>query len=178
LRVPAAQRQTMTPAGGHKGRPLRRENPFSRRLCVRVLATPFPKTSQKSRGERSAKRRVVQRPHRRVRRPLRIFSPLQRKYGGGSPLGAPLRRLPRKSMPWLSPGRVSWDVGLTGVTRRALSQSSEAPRRPVIMPAEAMPRPPGSGVTSPPAGTALAPSIGCRRPTPLDERVFFSYPYR
>ena len=69
--------------------------------------------------------------------------------GDRSPLGAPPRRLPRKLMPWLSPGRVSWDLRAAGVSRRALSQSSEAPRRPVIMPADAMPGPPGSGVTSP-----------------------------
>ena len=31
-----------------------------------------------------------------------------------SPLGAPPRRLPRKSMPWLSPGRVSWDLRRAG----------------------------------------------------------------
>ena len=56
-----------------------------------------------------------------------------------TPSGAPPRRLPRKLMPWLSPGRVSWDVRMPGVTRHALSQSSEAPRRPVVMPAQTMP---------------------------------------
>ena len=56
-----------------------------------------------------------------------------------TPPGAPPRRLPRKLMPWLGPGRVSWDVRTPGVTRRALSQSSEAPRRPVVMPAKPMP---------------------------------------
>jgi len=34
--------------------------------------------------------------------------------GDRSPLGAPPRRLPRKLMPWLSPGRVSWDVRQSG----------------------------------------------------------------
>ncbi len=42
-------------------------------------------------------------------------------------------------MPPLSPGRVSWDVREAGVTRHALSQSSDAPRRPVVMPADTMP---------------------------------------
>src|SRR5580704_9819543 len=60
------------------------------------------------------------------------------RHGGGSPLGAPPRRLPRQSRPWLSPGRVSWDVRRQALPVATLSQSSGAPRGPVIMPAEAM----------------------------------------
>ncbi len=48
-----------------------------------------------------------------------------------------------------------------GVTRAGLSQSSDAPRAPVVVPADMMPKPPGSGGDEPPpAGTALAPSAG------------------
>ena len=48
-----------------------------------------------------------------------------------------------------------------GVTRAGLSQSSDAPRVPVVVPADMMPKPPGSGGDEPPpAGTALAPSAG------------------
>ena len=78
-------------------------------------------------------------------------------HGGGSPLGAPPRRLPRKSMPGLSPGRVSCDLRRDGRYPAPLSQSSGTLRRPVIMPAEAMPRPPGSKVTSPARGNRTRP---------------------
>ncbi len=55
-----------------------------------------------------------------------------------------------------------------GVTRSFLSQSSDAPRAPVVVPADMMPKPPGSGGDEPlPAGTALAPSAGVTRPTSL-----------
>jgi hypothetical protein len=49
-----------------------------------------------------------------------------------------------------------------GVTRSFLSQSSEFPRRPVIVPAGRIsPEPPESGSDEPPlAGTALAPPAG------------------
>src|ERR1700722_3119090 len=79
------------------------------------------------------------------------------RHGGGSPLGAPPRRLPRQSRPWLSPGRVSWDVRRQALPVATLSQSSGAPRGPVIMPAEAMPEPPGSKVTSPARRNRIRP---------------------
>ena len=44
--------------------------------------------------------------------------------GDRSPFGAPPRRLPRKLMPWLSPGRVSWDVRAAGVKIEAGWQTS------------------------------------------------------
>ena len=56
----------------------------------------------------------------------------------------------------------------TGVTRAGLSQSSEAPRAPVIVPADMMPKPPGREADeASPAGTALAPPSGVtgRRPS-------------
>ena len=60
----------------------------------------------------------------------------------------------------------------TGVTRSFLSQSSECPRRPVIMPAgRIFPEPPGSGGDEPPpAGTAFAPPPGVTGWRPLRER--------
>jgi len=74
-----------------------------------------------------------------------------------APPGAPPRHLPRKSMPWLSPGRVSWDLRKSGITRHPLSQSSEAPRRPVVMRPTRCPGPPGSAVTSPARGNRTRP---------------------
>src|SRR5579862_2236235 len=43
-------------------------------------------------------------------------------------------------------GRVSCDLRAAGVTPSALSQSSDAPRGPVIVPADPMPEPPGGGL--------------------------------
>ena len=91
--------------------------------------------------------------------------------GDRSPLGAPPRRLPRKLMPWLSPGRVSWDAQQAGVTHRPLSQSSEAPRGPVVMPAESIPGPPGSGVASPARRNRTRSVFRCvSRARPFGER--------
>ena len=47
-----------------------------------------------------------------------------------------------------------------GVTRRALSQSSDAPRRPVVVPADSMPEPPGSGVYRPARGNRTRSAFG------------------
>src|SRR5208282_322384 len=52
-------------------------------------------------------------------------------------------------MPWLSPGRASRETAGKGVTFAMARACSDAPRAPVIMPAGSMPKPPGSGVTSP-----------------------------
>jgi hypothetical protein len=56
-----------------------------------------------------------------------------------------------------------------------LSQSSECPRRPVVMPAGRMsPEPPGSeGDEPPPAGTALAPPAGVTGWRPFKGARFF-----
>jgi hypothetical protein len=54
----------------------------------------------------------------------------------------------------------------TGVTRVRLSQSSEAPHAPVIVPAGMMPKPPENEADeASPAGTALAPTGRRHRPT-------------
>ena len=90
-------------------------------------------------------------------RPPRYPPPLAGSNEGGSPLGAPPRRLPRKSMPWLSPGRASRDGRGRRRYLRHGSRLSDAPRAPVVMPAGSMPGPPGSGVTSPARGNRTRP---------------------
>jgi hypothetical protein len=88
------------------------------------------------------------------------------RHGSGSsvsrsPLGAPLRRLPRKLMPWLSPGRASRETECEGVTSALNRAYSDAPRAPVIVPAGRCPSRPGAGVTSPrPQEPHPAPSVG------------------
>ena len=138
---------------------------FSRCGCIRV-GRAISKQSDESHSSTPLERREAERrearssrkPHQRMRPPPPNAPHFRYgPYGGGSPLGAPPRRLPRKSMPRLSPGRVSWDLRQQVLPTVALSQSSGAPRRPVIMPAEAMPRPPGSKVTSPARGNRTRP---------------------
>ena len=115
--------------------------------------------------------------HRRMQRAL---------SGARSPVGVPPRHLLQRTNATAQLQiRASWDlVGRTipmvrkivrfstGVTRSFLSQSSEFPRRPVIMPAGRMsPKPPGSGGDEPPpAGTAFAPPAGVTGWRPLRER--------
>ena len=86
--------------------------------------------------------------------------------GDRSPFGAPPRRLRRKLMPPLSPGRVSRGLAGEGVTFAISRGYSDAPRAPVVMPADRCPDRPGAGLQAPPAGTAPAPSLGCHRSTP------------
>jgi hypothetical protein len=86
--------------------------------------------------------------------------------GDRSPLGAPPRRLPRKLMPWLSPGRASRETAGKGVTFAMNRGYSDAPRAPVIMPAGSMPGPPGSGVTSPARRNRTRP---INRLSPVDD---------
>ena len=133
---------------------LSHNNSFSR--CPRIRALPYATLKHASR-KREAERR-------QAHHALAASADAAAIPAGRSPLGAPPRRLPRKSMPWLSPGRVSCDLHAAGVTRRTLSQSSEAPRGPVLVPAETMPEPPGSGVTSPARGNRTRP---VNRPSPV-----------
>ena len=152
-----------------QGRVKRKAPSFSRRDCAQVLQKVLRTAPKKGGGAPTGAPSIVRATLSDVAA-SKCFGRGRVLIGDRSPFGAPPRRLPRKLMPWLSPGRVSWDVRAAGVSRRALSQSSEAPRRPVIMPADAMPGPPGAGLQAPPAGTALAPSLGCHRSTPLDAR--------
>jgi hypothetical protein len=70
-----------------------------------------------------------------------------------------------------TPGHASWDADPAGVTRLRLSQSRESTSRigRSTGVSDARSRP-GAGLQIPPAGTALAPSFGCRRRRPFDER--------
>ena len=64
-------------------------------------------------------------------------------------------------VPWCGPGQVSWANRPSGGGHSAdgLTTSSDAPRTPVVMPADMMPGPPGSRADEAwPAGTALAPA--------------------
>ena len=57
-------------------------------------------------------------------------------------------------------------------TRAVLSQSSEAPRAPVVMPAGMMPKPPGCAADeAAPAGTALAPAGRHHRTASLEGEI-------
>jgi hypothetical protein len=74
------------------------------------------------------------------------------RYRARSPAGVPPRLFPRGV----------WSLGATRARFRgqvALPTSSDAPRMPVVMPADMMPEPPGSEADeASPAGTALAPA--------------------
>jgi hypothetical protein len=138
-----------------------------------VLAMPLHPSFAKKESQASRRREAERRqahlhcPRHTVRRcRLSVRRRGRGSSGSRSPLGAPPRHLPRKVMPWLSPGRVSWDVRNRGRYPRPLSQSSEAPRRPVVMPADPMPGPPGSGVTSPARRNRTRP---INRLSPVDD---------
>jgi hypothetical protein len=75
------------------------------------------KTSLKKKGGGAPTGASIHYP-RYTRRRYRLKVPRARKRPSGdrSPLGAPPRRLPRKLMPWLSPGRASRETQCEGVT--------------------------------------------------------------
>jgi hypothetical protein len=59
------------------------------------------------------------------------------------------------------------DAVVAGVTRPGLSQSGDAPRAPVVVPAGPMPETARARFARPPAGTALAPYVGSHPDTSL-----------
>ena len=138
--------------------------------------------SKISEGRRSADRRIVQLCPRHARRRYRLKALRARsratqtnvtvclRFGRARLSALRERYLPRKLMPRLSPGRASREREGAGVTRTIERAYSDAPRAPVIVPAGRCPSRPGAGLQAPPAGTALAPSFGCRRRRPFDER--------
>ena len=67
-----------------------------------------------------------------------------------------------------APGRVSWDPALAGVTRLLPVPVQRAPRRPVVLPDQRCPGPPGCGVTNPARGRRTRSSIGTSPATPLE----------
>jgi hypothetical protein len=140
---------------------------------VRVLAKRFPRTSQQRReAERRQAHPSMSAPHIRAL-PREHASGAEARHTLGcchlkvvrarSPLGAPRRYLPRKSMPRLSLGRASRETRCEGVTFAEIRAYSDAPRAPVIVPAGRCPSRPGAGLRIPPAGTAPAPSVGRHR---------------
>jgi hypothetical protein len=136
---------------------------------TRVLPKRFPRTSQTKEGRRSADRRIhpLSAPHARVLPPERATGADAVPAGTARLSALRLRRLPRKLMPRLSPGRASREREGAGVTRTIERAYSDAPRAPVIVPAGRCPSRPGAGLRIPPAGTALAPSVGRHRLTSL-----------
>ena len=81
------------------------------------------------RGGETPESAVHQPPHLAMRRGLKRSPLAFRRSTAALTQGS---RRPKGSVP----GHVSWDVGHTGVTRRALSQSREAPPTPVVMPGD------------------------------------------
>jgi hypothetical protein len=132
------------------------------------------------RGRRSAGRRVFWKPHRRVRQP----PPYPPSPSLGKMLKHPrrIRRglVSRRSTAALAtqinamaqPGPCFLGRAASGRYSPPLSQSSEAPRGPVVMPADAIPGPPGSGVTSPARRNRTRPINRLSPVTSLDGRDF------
>jgi hypothetical protein len=129
-------------------------------LCQAIAKNP----PERREAERRKAQCVLEPRHTRRRCRLKVRGRGSGSSGSRSPLGAPPRRLRRKSMPPLSPGRVSRDAADEGVTSAMHRGYSEAPRGPVVVPAEAMPEPPGSGVTSPARENRTRP---VNRPSPV-----------
>jgi hypothetical protein len=149
---------------------------LSRCMCIRVLQRTARKVRlRRSEGRRSTDRRNVQPSATHFQAlPSENASAAEARHTpkryrltvlrARSPLGAPLRYLPRKSMPRLGPGRASCEREGTGVTRTTERSYSDAPRAPVIVPAGPMPRPPGSEITSPARRNRTRP---VSRPSPV-----------
>jgi hypothetical protein len=103
----------------------------------------------KEKGRRSAERRMPS--------VVRTVPPIGRGRGSDpngdrSPSGAPLRRLPRRANARTQPRPRFTRNTMRRRYLRLESRLSEAPRAPVIVPGGTMPKPPGSGVTSPARG--------------------------
>jgi hypothetical protein len=138
--------------GGHStsphGRRGEQTKPFSRR--IRARASPCHSQGPPKEGRQSADRRVVHETAPAGAAAPSVFSSAcLRKIRRGLASRRSTAALATQINAMAQSRPVSWDVRAAGITRSPLSQSSEAPRRPVIMPADAMPGPPGSGVTSP-----------------------------
>ena len=139
-----------------------KENPFSRRDCVRGLPS-----------QRSARRKKGGEAPKDASHPLSAPILLEGRRCGSGPLQTSLHsqacavcatyllagtaRLPAlrggacpgERTPELSPGRASRETRCEGVSSALESRLSKAPCTPVLMPAGSLPGPPGSGVTSP-----------------------------
>ena len=123
--------------------------------CGHERQGPSP---QQIKGRRSAERRMhpvsapflllgggVEAIHRR--QACAVCAPYL--LGDRSPSGAPLRRLPRRANARTQPRPRFTRNTMRRRYLRLESRLSEAPRAPVVMPEGSIPKPPGSGVTSP-----------------------------
>jgi hypothetical protein len=144
----------------------------------------FAKTARKNStdkqkgGRRSADRRVSYRPHQADAAARLCPSPSSPSpaCGGGSgrgarsPLGAPPRLLLRRSNA-TAQLRAALPRRWIGLSTLSAAELSQAPGRPVIVPAGTMPKAARARIVTPPAGTALAPSFGNTSGSrPLGER--------
>ena len=91
-----------------------------------------------------------------------------RFFGARSPSGAPLRRLPRRANARTQPRPRFTRNTMRRRYLRLESRLSEAPRTPVVMPEGSIPKPPGSGVTSP-AGRNRTRSINWLSPVDVPD---------
>ena len=105
-------------------------------------------SSPRLRRKREAKRRkthAIRCPHRSSRKRRCRSGP----NGDRSPSGAPLRRLPRRANARTQPRPRFTRNTIRRRYLRLESRLSQAPGTPVVMPEGSIPKPPGSGVTSP-----------------------------
>jgi hypothetical protein len=144
---------------------------FSRRMRVRVLPTALTKYLPKQ-GRRSADRRTFHCPRHTFRCcHLLVLRARQRSHRRPLAFRRSTAALATQINAMAQPRPCF--LGRTDVGRYPppLSQSSEAPRGPVIMPADPMPRPPGSGVTSPARRNRTRSVFRCvSRARPFGER--------
>jgi hypothetical protein len=138
---------------------------FPRCLCIRVVRTKATKVLP-PRKDGEAERREA--------RTEAAPAGAARATQGGcchplalrarSPLGAPprlSRRIFRSDV--AASGQVSWDVVRRALPRFSCPSPAEAPRAPVVVPADMMPEAARERTANPPAGTAPAPRSGVPR---------------
>ena len=101
-----------------------------------------------------------------MRRPLRIFLSNGRKIRRGLASRRSTAALAAQINATAQPRPRFLGRTAPGVSRQPLSQSSETPRAPVLVPAETMPGPPGSRVTSPTRRNRTRPTD---RLSPVDD---------
>jgi len=159
--------------------------PFSRCGLHPSFATPIPIVClQTNKGRRSAGRRhclASRTTHPDVATCLRFGCGARHGWPGcpnrplraRTPLGAP-PRLSLKVFQALSattPGQVSWDLVHAALATLSCPSPAEAPRAPVVMPADMMPEAARERFARPRAGTAPAPPSGSHPKCAFDGRA-------